>query len=180
MEMMNIYIDRLVSAHKTLMRHFAQENTLQMVQVEIIQYLSLCNRYSDTAQALSEYLGQTKGSLSQSINHLEDVGLIKRIQDKKDKRVYHIELTSKGLQISRKFQQKIEFQGETKEQIQQLKNLLSHYQRLNQLKTFGICFTCKYNIAIDQHKYKCGLTDENLSSTDVNLICREHSEQSIK
>lgn len=51
---------------------FAAEEGLQLVHVEILQYLSVCNRYSDTTQTISEYLGQTKGSIFQSLGHLEE------------------------------------------------------------------------------------------------------------
>lgn len=174
MATVEIYIERLAAAHRMLMRRLAQDNGLQMVQIEIVQYLLLCNRYSDTAQALSEYLGQTKGSLSQSLAHLEDLSLIKRVQDKNDKRIYHIELTVKGSNLARKFQEQIELSEDSKELSNVLKKVLNHFQRQNNLKSFGICSTCKYNTDIGQNKFKCGLTEELLSSSDVELICREH------
>ncbi len=66
------------------MRKFATEEGLQLVHVEILQYLSVCNRYSDTTQTISEYLGQTKGSISQSLSNLEENGYIKRTHEKLD------------------------------------------------------------------------------------------------
>jgi DNA-binding MarR family transcriptional regulator len=44
---------------------------LQPVQLEVLNYLSSCNRYSDTPMAVTEYLGQTKGTVSQTIKTLE-------------------------------------------------------------------------------------------------------------
>ena len=82
---------------------------MQMVHVEIIQYLSSCNLYSNTAQALSEYLGQTKGSISQTISNLEKNGLLKKSQDRNDKRVYHLELTFKGKQLSERIHKYLNF-----------------------------------------------------------------------
>ena len=49
------WIERLSAVHRNLMRQFANEEGLQLVHVEIMQYLSVSNRYSDTTQAISEY-----------------------------------------------------------------------------------------------------------------------------
>jgi len=174
MKSIDAYIERVVAAHKTLMRRFAQENELQMVQIEIVQYLAQCNRYSDTAQALSEYLGQTKGSLSQSLSHLEDLGMIKREQDKHDKRVYHIELSAKGAHLARKFRNQIQYEDDSKQLSEALSKFLKHFQQVSNLKSFGICSTCKHNISVNNSKFICGLTQESLSQPDTELICREH------
>ena len=67
----DIWLERLSSLYKSQMRQAASVEGFQLVNLEIMQYLSLCNGYSNTAQALSEYLGQTKGSISQSLKIME-------------------------------------------------------------------------------------------------------------
>lgn len=169
------YLERLSSVHKSTMRKFAQKNELQMVHVEIVQYLSNCNRYSNTAQALSEYFGQTKGSISQTISNLEENGLLKKSQDRNDKRVYHLELTAKGKQLSERIHKYLNFNDlGTEETLQAFKKMLSNFQKKNDFKSFGVCSTCKYNQPTDGNKFRCGLTEELLSKSEASQICREH------
>ena len=82
----HIWLERLTSLYKNQMRQAANEEGVQLVHIEALQYLSICNQYSNTAQALSEYLGQTKGSISQSIKLMEKIGHIERKPCQKDKR----------------------------------------------------------------------------------------------
>lgn len=157
------------------MRKIAQDESLQMVHIEIIQYLSICNRYSNTTQSISEYLGQTKGSISQSLSILEGMQLVKRTQDKNDKRVFHLALTTKGEILSRRL--KINFEGDLPNSdkfMDLFMELLSALQKKNNLKSFGQCSTCKFNESLVGGKVRCGLTLENLSKEDINKICREH------
>ncbi len=167
------WIERLSALHRSLMRKFAATETLQFVHVEIIQYLSICNRYSDTTQALSEYLGQTKGSISQSLGFLEKEGYLKRHQDKKDKRVFHLTLTSKGIAVSDRLNQALNLQGIEKLD-EALNSVLATLQKKNGLQSFGLCKTCQYNINQGKGTFQCGLTKEQLTLEDIEKICREH------
>src|SRR5687768_12799752 len=97
------YIERISALHRSVMRRFAQEEELQTVHLEILVYLVQCNHYSDTTQALSDYLGQTKGSISQSLSLVEEQGFIRRQQDEKDKRVFHLLVTPKGRNLVQRF-----------------------------------------------------------------------------
>ena len=57
---------------------------LQPVHIEALSYLDRANRYSNTPQALAEYLHSTKGTVSQSLLLLYRRGLITRKADRKD------------------------------------------------------------------------------------------------
>lgn len=155
------------------MRRFANEEGLQLAHVEIMQYLSISNRYSDTTQAISEYLGQTKGSISQSIGLLEEQGFIKRAQDKSDKRIFHLSLTSKGAAVTHRMFANIDLNG-SKELEPGLKALLSSIQIKNGLRGFGTCITCKHNQNPRKSVFVCGLTKEELTLEETKKICREH------
>ncbi len=167
------WVERLSSLHRNLMRKFATEEGLQFVHVEILQYLSICNRYSDTTQAISEYLGQTKGSISQSLGLLEEKGLIKRVQDKTDKRVFHLFLLLKGVSVTKRLLESIHLDGSEKLEPE-LKNLLTSIQKKNGLKGFGTCLSCKFNQSPGKNSFVCGLTKEKLSVEEVKKICKEH------
>lgn len=169
-----LWIECLVAAHKSLLRKFAATENLQLVHIEILQYLSICNRYSDTTQALSEYLGQTKGSISQSLKYLEETSLVSRSQDNIDKRVYHLSLTSSGQVIVKKISELMSFRIQEKANTE-LRNLLDSIQKKTNHRAFGICKTCKHH----QHQAKngstCGLTLEELTTTDSEKICKEYA-----
>ena len=58
---------------------------LQPIHLEALYYLSICNRFSDTPKAVTEYLGLTKGTVSQSLKVLEAEGYIDKQVDSVDK-----------------------------------------------------------------------------------------------
>lgn len=169
----SLWVERVSALHRNLMRKFAASESLQLVHIEIIQYLSICNKYSNTTQSLSEYLGQTKGSISQSLGFLENEGFINRQQDKKDKRIFHLFLTNKGLEVVERLNQSIDFL-ENENINSSLNILLTQLQKKNQLQSFGICKSCKYNQKKENGLFTCGLTLQDLSTEDIEKICREH------
>lgn len=171
------WLERAFALHRNLMRQFANEEGLQLVHVEILQYLSVCNRYSDTTQAISEYLGQTKGSISQSLGNLEENGFIRKIQDKVDKRVFHLSLTTKGSSVIKRMSKFIDLDS-SDTIVPELKLLLSSIQKKHGFRGFGICKSCKFNQNVGQSNFVCGLTKEKLSLDDIHKICKEHEEQS--
>ncbi|MEJ2419540.1 MAG: winged helix DNA-binding protein, partial [Exilibacterium sp.] len=57
---------------------------------------SICIRYSGMPMGVTDYLGQTKGTISQSLKNLERKGLIEKLADSEDKRVVHLQLTQAG------------------------------------------------------------------------------------
>lgn len=167
------WLERLSALHRNLTRKFATEEGLQLVHVEILQYLSVCNRYSDTTQSISDYLGQTKGSISQSLGILEELGFIKRTQDMSDKRVFHLSILAKGLSVTNRMLESINLDG-ADHLAPQLKNLLASLQKKNDLKGFGTCISCKFNQNPGKNKFVCGLTKESLTALEVKKICKEH------
>ncbi len=163
-------------------RREGAEYGLQPVQLEALHYLSICNRYSDTPMGVTEYLGQTKGTVSQSLKVLEKKGFLTKHTDNHDKRITHLKVSSTGKKLLKKtiptpiFSQACEHLNEpTQTQtISVLKDLLQAIQCANGMKSFGVCGTCRYNQKNKDGSFSCGLTKESLSQNDVLLICREH------
>jgi len=176
------YIERLGNLLRTDSRRGGAEHGLQPVQLEALHYLSLCNRYSDTPMATTEYLGQTKGTVSQTLKVLEKKGFLTKKIDDNDKRVVHLKVTKAGDKLLKMFIPSRQFkdacqQLSEKSQTQIvacLKELLQTTQHTNGMKTFGVCHTCRYNQKKENNHYFCNLTQEPLSSTEIQLICREH------
>lgn len=175
------YLERLSNLMRNESRRVGADYDLLPIQLEALHYLSLCNRYSDTPMGLTEYLGQTKGSVSQSIKVLEKKGFVRKKADKNDKRITHLQVTRAGGKLLDNFIpapllnsacNRLNKDEQARISLC-LEVLLRTMQTANESKSFGVCRTCRHNTSIDGG-YLCDLTKEPLSMTDVQLICREH------
>lgn len=177
-----LYLERIGGLLRAETRALLTEYSLPPVQFEALQYLSLCNRYSDSPKGVTEYLGQTKGTVSQSLKALENKGYIVKKPDKDDGRVVHLSVTEKAQKLvnelgklpvlSQYCQQQSTAEIETLELS--LKKLLVQLQKINHRRSFGQCKTCVHHIKNNDGTYTCGLTKEPLSISDIDLICLEH------
>lgn len=176
-------LERVTTLLRSESRAMAGEHGLQPVHLDVMYYLSICNRYSDSAAAITEYLGLTKGTISQSLKVLENRGLIEKFADKTDKRVTHLCITRDGKKLlasclpSKFLQLALGSQvSSTETQLNhQLTELLRSLQKANGLKSFGQCISCSHNVRLEDGGYFCALTNEQLSVEDVKYICREHT-----
>ena len=176
----DIWLERLSSLYRSQMRQVANSEGIQPVHVEILQYLSICNRYSNTAQALSEYLGQTKGSISQSLKLLEKEGYVERQSSPEDKRVALLFLTPKAkASIERMSANIMPNLGEPKGASDTVKALLMDWQRNNNHRGFGQCQSCRFNRSLPGGEFQCGLTGAPLSKIEIKQICREHEFENL-
>ena len=158
------------------------ELKLQLVHFQVLEYLSLCNKYSDTPAAITNYLGMTRGTVSQTLILLEKRELIEKRQDQIDKRVFHIQLLKKGFSTYHKAKPTDLFEKAAKilatnssitdgEEI--FIEALTAIQKANNSHSFGICRTCK-NFTKTTSEFFCELTQEKLSKSDSEKICQEH------
>ncbi|MEZ8303346.1 MarR family winged helix-turn-helix transcriptional regulator [Vibrio splendidus] len=171
----DIWLERLTSLYGSQVRRAANSEGIQPVHVEILQYLSICNRYSNTAQSLSEYLGQTKGSISQSLKLLEKDGYVERRRCADDKRVTRLYLTPKAKSTVKRISNSLmpNLEG-TKPASEAIKSLLKEWQLTNNHRGFGQCQSCRYNRSLDNGKFQCGLTGAPLNKIEIKQLCREH------
>ncbi|MGB2692005.1 MAG: MarR family winged helix-turn-helix transcriptional regulator [Thermodesulfobacteriota bacterium] len=162
---------------------------LQSVHVQILSYLSQCNRYSNTPAGVTEFIGSTKGTTSQSINILEKRGFIDKRPDKEDGRVIHLELSAKGQSFVDNEFPPSEF-NDALESLNSndadslallLTKLLIQFQQNNNGKLFGVCHTCNhFRESALSNSHQCGLTLEPLSEEESLQICREYEESTKK
>lgn len=172
-------LERLSSLLRSESRSLLIADGLQPVQFDALHYLSICNRYSDTPMSVTEYLGQTKGTVSQTLKVLEKKGLIVKTTDSNDKRVSHMSVTKEGKELVSRVLPSPLLQAAIGEQEvvninSSLSALLRAVQHANNFKSFGQCDSCCHNIKSDKGDYFCGLTKEALTRIDIKLICREH------
>ncbi len=177
------YLERIGNLVRMGERRVDSFKGLQPVQLEALHYLSSCNRYSNTPLAVADYLGLTKGTVSQTLSVLEGYGLIEKIQDVSDKRVVRLVLTPSGQQLADEaippqiVKLAVENLSATTrgEIVVGLQALLQAMQRANRLKSFGLCKTCRHHRHEPDGNRWCGLTREALLPADAEKICREHT-----
>ncbi len=185
-ELLHEYIERISCLLDSEARMVGADLNLQPVQLNALNYINRSNRYSNTPQGVTEYLGLTKGTVSQTLSILESNGLIKKSPDKKDGRVVRLNVTAAGNKLLRKaipspsIRNTWEGLNEQDQSalVDGLKQLLLEMQKTNGMQAFGICGTCRFNSKRGEKKFFCELTQENLTLKDTELLCREH--QSIE
>ena len=174
---LHLVLERISSLFRAQLRDTANEHDLKLVQLEALVYLSVANRYSDTAAALGEYLGVTKGTISQTIRALEQRGLVQKAADANDGRVLHCRLTKDGARIAARahpasFLRELPSRQQ-QETLSAALGVLRALQAGRGFRSFGSCHTCEhFTLSGDGHR--CALTGEPLSDEDSTRICREH------
>lgn len=176
-------LERMANLLRSERRAVLMDFGLQPVQFEVLDYLSQCNRFSDTPMAVTEYLRQTKGTVSQTLKVLEKHQLIFKVPDDMDKRVVHLHLTDKGKALIQSVQPSSILNSleplynpiKIAEINQELKQLLVNLQVENNLKSFGQCKFCQHNLKTSDSEYFCNLTKQALAQEEIELICKEQS-----
>jgi DNA-binding MarR family transcriptional regulator len=173
-------IDRL----DRLMRSGANIEGLNPAQWEALRYLARANRYSRTPAALADYLGSTRGTVSQTLIVLEQKGFVGRTQSTRDKRSIDLELTPQG-EIALKDDPLLALAQDLAASagrdisplVETLRAVLHRAVARNNGKAFGACHTCRYfeyDVAPSPRApHRCGLLDEPLSEADSRAICVE-------
>ena len=107
MEAVDVFdvIERMTALIRSEERKKCAELGLQPVHLQVLDYLSRCNRYSDTPAALTNYLGMTRGTVSQTLLLLEKKGYVKKTTDAADRRVVHLSLLPEGENILKQARQ---------------------------------------------------------------------------
>jgi DNA-binding MarR family transcriptional regulator len=179
-------LERLGNLLRTEERTAGLRHGLQPVHLQALRYLESCNRYSNTPAALTEYLGLTKGTVSQTLLLLEEKGLLRKEASTEDRRVVHLHLTEAGRAVLDEALPPALFTqvlgglpggGEALEES--LAALLRSLQAANAQRSFGACGTCKHFRREGPGRFRCGLTKEPLSREDSVLLCREHESAGV-
>ena len=153
---------------------------LQPIHIQVLDYLSACNSYSNTAVGITEYFGLTKGTVSQTLQVLERKGYIEKHIDEEDARVTHLTLSKNGETL-------VEDAGDDVfEQAQQavlskqyatlddaLRMTLFTLQKDCDVKSFGSCSSCA-NFNVEDNHYICTETRLPVWQIETHKICREH------
>lgn len=174
--------ERLGNLIRVEMRRLGAAHKLHPVHLQALSYLRQANRYSNTPQALAEYLGLTKGTVSQSLLLLYRKGLVARYVDAADRRVVRLKLSKAGKRLLKDAQLSPVWGAATanvsparaRTTVLVLAETLRNLQSMHQAKTFGVCNTCVHLRKESPRIQHCGLTGERLSVPETRQICRMH------
>lgn len=176
-------VERLALLTRAGLRQAGAAQGLQPVHLQVLFYLNQANRFSNTPLALTEYLGLTKGTVSQTVLVLARRRLVSRYADPQDGRIVRLVLTAAGGTLLNT----LNSAGAWREAVRTasparvtsamvvLRQVLAQVQSQSGKRSFGVCATCRHNQRLGPRSYFCGLMQEKLSSPEVRRICREHS-----
>ena len=184
----NLYnlAERLGELLRVERRGMLRARQLEPVHLATLRYLCTCNRFSNTASAITEYLGQTKGTTSQTLKVLEKKSLLERVADVKDRRVVHFFVSPTGHRLVSEVLPSLAFMDacarvEPSDQVgteQVLADLITALLQTNNMRAFGICGRCRHNqrrqTGLTKGTSFCNLVKQELSASDNQLICREY------
>lgn len=172
-----------------LVRAAEHEAGLNPAQWEALRYLARCNRFSNSPGALTDYLGATKGTVSQTLIALERKGLIVKAPRPGQRRSVALALTEAGRTLLEQDPwRSVERTGAALPAPARrlladcLGTLLAGELARNGLKTFGICRSCRFfepdGAAADEAgPHRCGLLEVALKESDVVRVCVEHEQK---
>jgi DNA-binding MarR family transcriptional regulator len=165
---------------RTELRKSGADESLQPVHLQALTYISNANRYSNTPQALADYLGLTKGTVSQTLLLLDRRGLIERFEDDIDRRVVRLRLSSSGERLLAESQPALAWQNATRNispnrirnATSALREALATLQEDNEGTVFGVCTSCSHCQKLSQRIYRCGQMGDRLSGPETRRLCR--------
>ena len=173
------HVVQLLERLGRLVSNAQNTNGFKPVQWEVLRYLSEANVFSRNPGSLVEYLGITKGTVSQTISTLEDRGLLRKKSDKTDRRAVKLELTAAGRAALVKnpikaLSRSVESLSETEQGAlaESLDLLLRRHLAQRERKLFGQCKDCMH-FRDESDEFRCGLLDVPLESEVTVDICAE-------
>jgi MarR family transcriptional regulator, negative regulator of the multidrug operon emrRAB len=175
-------VERLGNLMRSQIRQATSDSALQPVHVQTLHYLSRANRYSNTPQAIGDYLGLTKGTVSQTLQLLDRRELIQRYEDELDRRVVRLRLSPEGERLLYEAQPYLAWTNATRNiSPNRIRNAVSALREtLAQLhadeggRLFGDCTNCVNCRKLSQRVYQCTQMGERIASADIRRICWLH------
>ncbi|MFO1183158.1 MAG: MarR family transcriptional regulator [Bauldia sp.] len=171
-------IDRL----ERLTRGRESGGGLNPAQWEALRFLSHANRFSRTPAALADYLGSTRGTISQTLIALEEKGYIARAASPRDRRSVDLRLTEQGaaaLAEDPLTALAVDLSTSAGTEIGRLRAILgealARTVERSGGRAFGVCTSCRHfrpgEGPSEEAPHRCALVGEPLSAYDAEAIC---------
>lgn len=170
-----------ISAHITRLARLdaadTWESDLNPVQIAALGYLSRANRFSRAPSHVAEYLGTTRGTMSQSLKALARKGYLSEHRSDTDKRSILYDLTDAGADLAGRTGDMIaaidRLSDEEKSALQNgLSAVLTARLDMNGGRAFGICKDCLHH-RVTADGAHCALLSLPLAPQEITQICHE-------
>lgn len=146
-------------------------------QVAALEYLAHANRFSRAPSHVADYLGTTRGTMSQTLKALARKGYVRERPSETDKRSISYELTAVGRDLVARRGPLLDAidalpDAEQAHLSRSLSKLLEHQLRANGGRPFGLCRTCAHHRVTQDGPY-CALLSLSLLPEEPDQICHE-------
>jgi DNA-binding MarR family transcriptional regulator len=155
------------------------EVNLNPTQIAALDYLARANRFSRAPSHVAEYLGTTRGTMSQTLKTLVRKGYLEESRSESDRRSITYDLTDSGLAL-------VDRQNTLAQAILSLSpsqrrgladglsSTLKARLAVNQGRSFGICKDCVHHEERGKGAF-CALLLVPLAPAETGLTCHEHT-----
>lgn len=156
---------------------------LNPAQWNALRFLARANKYSTSPGVLADYLGCTKGTISQTLIALESKGLLERIRCEEDRRKVRLGLTEAGKSILENDPLRLIERASAGVPLPDRQSMVAAMTRMvdelcpdHQGPSFGKCgecchLDCTEGVADCAGVQRCGLTGETLNDDELKQIC---------
>lgn len=153
------------------------ESPLNPAQIGALEYLARANRFSRAPSHVADYLGTTRGTMSQTLKSLARKGFVKERRSEADKRSISYELTEAGRVLAaprRALVEAIEALPKTEQASlgAALSDLLAFQLRKNGTRPFGFCRACTHHRVMQDGPF-CALLSLKLLPEEADQTCHE-------
>lgn len=174
----------LINRLDRLSRNMGPSEGLNPAQRDALRYLARANRFSRTPAALAEYLGSTRGTVSQTLIALEQKGHVSRTPCDTDRRSVRLSLTPTGMEVldtdpilALAADLATAAGPDLSSLVTTLRAVLAQNIARNDRRPFGVCYSCRHfrksTGSTDGLPHHCALLNEALSEADSRQICAE-------
>ena len=151
---------------------------LNPTQSAVLGYLLRANRFSRSPSNVADYLGTTRGTVSQSLKSLQKKGYVEETRLRGDRRSISYDVTPNGqklFSVQRDADRAIDSLSAVEKAALEatLTKALLAILRQRGLREFGKCRTCRYH-DLSENRPFCKLLSIELEDGESERICHEH------
>jgi DNA-binding MarR family transcriptional regulator len=173
----DIHIRGLINRLARLDAAKAWNGDLNPTQHAVLDYLGRANRFSRSPSHVAEYLGSTRGTVSQSFKSLVQKGYVTERRSALDRRTISFTLTASGQDIVMAGNSLTDALADSPADLKtvllaSLKMVLGEMLSQNAGRPFGICASCTHHEPTSDGGF-CKLLSETLVPSETSQICYE-------
>lgn len=155
-------------------------NDLNPTQLAALKYLARANCFSRAPSHVADYLGTTRGTVSQTLKALVRKGLIEEVRSEQDRRSIRYDLREgyeQALDFDTSIAKTVAQMDEDEQQrlSDSLRRLLTTTLEMRKNRAFGMCRTCKHHRKDVKGNAHCALLKVDLKPHQITQICHEHA-----